>query len=655
MPIQSRRFRVDRVSAQSRPSRRALEVVAATGPCSPRPDPSPRPDRPQGPIFIILASMIFVNIYVHLIGPLRGDVHRLVAEARASGVPAAPLGAAVAGWTRFLLPPAAEPVLSFLGLADGDAGSPVGPWWPSAVHGRAWRLLGSFSALSLILTRVVPGKAFRGPRTPGGHVPIYPANGLECYALTLLILGLLWRPDCVPLLGATARRLGPAALRSGLLSDASLAAAATNAADALASPAASFGGSLARAARGAASVLLPAALPLARALPAPLGAWSLRVVLSPAALLRGLASASIGLANLLTAPGRNPLPPLPWHPAHGLWDPAEVYALYPEIISGLSLFSIPFVALLTIKGLVAPSTPDNGTTGSLLGDFWWGTELHPRVLGWDVKTFTNCRFGMMGWAVTLLCFGRAQYLGLGGHLSSGYVVSALLQLLYITKFFAWETGYFASMDIAHDRAGYYLCWGCLVWVPAIYASPGYSGAARPSDLPTPMAVAWMALGVGAVLLNYWADAQRYAFRQAAGKGLVWGKKPEFITATYTDELGVKRTSLLLCSGFWGVARHVHYVFELTAAAAWAGCQGGTLGLVADGNRVDVATAWPYLPAFLGRTMGNWCLAQWFYPAFLALLLFDRSVRDDARCAAKYGAHWDEYRRRVPYKIIPGVF
>jgi hypothetical protein len=27
------------------------------------------------------------------------------------------------------------------------------------------------------------------------------------------------------------------------------------------------------------------------------------------------------------------------------------------------------------------------------------------------------------------------------------------------------------MDIMHDRAGYYICWGCLVWVPSVYTSP----------------------------------------------------------------------------------------------------------------------------------------------------------------------------------------
>ena len=31
-----------------------------------------------------------------------------------------------------------------------------------------------------------------------------------------------------------------------------------------------------------------------------------------------------------------------------------------------------------------------------------------------------------------------------------------------------------------------------------------------------------------------------------------------------------------------------------------------------------------------------------------------SVRDDARCAEKYGADWDAYTQRVPYVFVPGL-
>jgi 7-dehydrocholesterol reductase len=41
--------------------------------------------------------------------------------------------------------------------------------------------------------------------------------------------------------------------------------------------------------------------------------------------------------------------------------------------------------------------------------------------------------------------------------------------------------------------------------------------------------------------------------------------------------------------------------------------------------------------------------------FLSILLFDRALRDDARCRRKYGASWELYCRRVPWRIVPGVY
>ena len=80
-----------------------------------------------------------------------------------------------------------------------------------------------------------------------------------------------------------------------------------------------------------------------------------------------------------------------------------------------------------------------------------------------------------------------------------------------------------------------------------------------------------------------------------------------------------------CAGWWGLARHFHYLPELGAALCWTLPNGTSHAL-------------PY-----------------FYFLFLLLLLTDRAYRDDARCAAKYGKYWQEYSRLVPYKIIPGLF
>ena len=65
-------------------------------------------------------------------------------------------------------------------------------------------------------------------------------------------------------------------------------------------------------------------------------------------------------------------------------------------------------------------------------------------------------------------------------------------------------------------------------------------------------------------------AQRQIFREQDGKGLVWGKKPTFIRAKYQLVNAAsgkieQRVSLLLASGWWGIARHFQYALELTAA------------------------------------------------------------------------------------------
>lgn len=65
------------------------------------------------------------------------------------------------------------------------------------------------------------------------------------------------------------------------------------------------------------------------------------------------------------------------------------------------------------------------------------------------------------WACLALCFAAKQQ-QTHGHISDSMIASLIVVLAYISKFFMWETGYWSSMDIMHDRAGYYICWGCLV-------------------------------------------------------------------------------------------------------------------------------------------------------------------------------------------------
>jgi 7-dehydrocholesterol reductase len=307
----------------------------------------------------------------------------------------------------------------------------------------------------------------------------------------------------------------------------------------------------------------------------------------------------------------------------GIIHPETVYDKMGELLSSMNLFAILLCCFLTIKGLNFPSTKDSGTNGSVIVDFFWGTELYPRVLGWDIKQFTNCRFGMMFWQVGILCYAYKQYTVLG-YVSSSMLVSVVVQSVYVAKFFLWETGYFCTMDIQHDRAGYYICWGCLVWVPSMYTIHTYFLVDNPVLLSLPLATFFIVAGVYCVWVNYDCDRQRQEFRKTGGRVKIWGAEPDYIEAEYVTEDGKNHTSLLLASGWWGIARHFHYVPEILASFFWC------------------------VPALFTHPL------PYFYPVYLTLLLVDRAWRDDARCAAKYGKYWDLYCAKVPSKIIPGV-
>ena len=85
-------------------------------------------------------------------------------------------------------------------------------------------------------------------------------------------------------------------------------------------------------------------------------------------------------------------------------------------------------------------------------------------------------------------------------------------------------------------------------------------------------------------------------------------------------------SHLLCSGFWGVSRHVNYLGEILMATGLA-----------------LSLGWPL------------ALGPWLYPLYYLAFLLRRERDDDRRCAEKYGPLWDEYLKRVPWRIIPRVY
>lgn len=241
-----------------------------------------------------------------------------------------------------------------------------------------------------------------------------------------------------------------------------------------------------------------------------------------------------------------------------LFSPTIIYDNFGHILGALNVFSLLFCLGLYLKGKYMPSSTDSGCSGNFIFDYYWGTELYPRVFGIDIKMFTNCRFGMMSWSLIVLSFAFKQ--ASLGTLSDSMIVSCALQIIYCAKFFYWETGYLRSLDIMHDRAGYYICWGCLVWVPAIYTSCAQYFVLNPIHLGTPVALAIFALGIAGIVVNYLADRQRQMVRATNGDCLVFGKKPKLIPVSYVTEKGKKRKQFFLHLG-GGVLQDTSIMFQ----------------------------------------------------------------------------------------------
>ena len=134
----------------------------------------------------------------------------------------------------------------------------------------------------------------------------------------------------------------------------------------------------------------------------------------------------------------------------------------------------------------------------------------------------------------------------------------------------------------------------------------------------------MVAGILSIYINYEADRQKLVVRQNR-KCKIWRKEVEVIEVKYATDDGDVNETVLLLSGWWGVARHFHYLPEIMAAVCWS------------------------LPALFYSPI------PYIYVMFLTILLLHRLRRDDKRCQQKYGIYWEEYRKLVPSKVIPGLF
>ena len=91
--------------------------------------------------------------------------------------------------------------------------------------------------------------------------------------------------------------------------------------------------------------------------------------------------------------------------ANGVLPATLIFDELLPIMSTLNISALLLSALLYVKGLRCPSTRDAGSSGHLVMDVYWGTELYPRVWGVDLKQLFIARYGIVLWMLFAVSFG----------------------------------------------------------------------------------------------------------------------------------------------------------------------------------------------------------------------------------------------------------
>jgi protein-S-isoprenylcysteine O-methyltransferase Ste14 len=255
----------------------------------------------------------------------------------------------------------------------------------------------------------------------------------------------------------------------------------------------------------------------------------------------------------------------------------------------------------------------------LLADLFFGRHENPQVFDRrvDLKMFLYL-VGAVMLELNLLSFAAHHYMVYADDPSPGVAIYVALMSWFVCDYLTFERVHLYTYDLFAERVGFKLGWGCLTFYPYFYVVGLWALCDRPNPHASPI------LSVSAVLvfLLGWmfargANMQKFTFKLDPERVFLGIFKPELVSD------GARS---LLCSGFWGVSRHVNYLGEILMATGLALALGYP------------SSAWP-----------------WLYPLYYVALLLPRERDDDRRCAAKYGELWTRYCERVPRRIIPGIY
>ncbi|KAL2833482.1 ergosterol biosynthesis ERG4/ERG24 [Aspergillus pseudoustus] len=267
-------------------------------------------------------------------------------------------------------------------------------------------------------------------------------------------------------------------------------------------------------------------------------------------------------------------------------------------------------------------------TGNHVYDFFMGAELNPRLFKWiDMKMFFEVRIPWFILFLLTLATALKQFEELG-YVAGEVWFLLLAHFLYANACSKAEDLIIPTWDMYYEKWGFMLIFWNLAGVPMSYCHCTlYLANHHPSEYRwNPVILAVWAV---AYLFVYWVwdtcNSQKNIFRAEEKGGTVLRKTfPQLPWRKVVNPRKIEAAdgSLILCDGWYGLARKTHYTCDWFFAVSW--------GLITGFNS-------PF---------------PWFYSVFFTVMIIHRARRDIHRCRERYGEAWKEYERRVPYLFIP---
>jgi delta14-sterol reductase len=296
----------------------------------------------------------------------------------------------------------------------------------------------------------------------------------------------------------------------------------------------------------------------------------------------------------------------------GLFRPTIIY----ENMAPLSTTVLITVVLLSVYLFVSGSLNGKGErTGTgvaaFVHDFWAGVELNPSMFGIDVK-FASLKIALVGWILINMSFAAEQLRVNGGKLSDGMILYQFFSLVYSVDYYYNESAMLSTWDIISEHYGFMLIFGNYWWMWFAFCVQGWYLVHDNTRIAPAIQIAIVTFFFVGYYIFRTSNSQKNSFKTDPN-ALIWGKKPETIG-----------NGRILVSGWWGILRKANYTGDWMIAIALA------------------------MPCGYSHIFAH------FYPIYLISLNIHRAIRDDRKCAAKYGQVWVDYKKRVPYAVIPGV-